>query len=216
MTDPADYTARIRAKGLDTTGVTEQLATEMYRNKGRHYMAIVEVKVDETHEKADGTRKVDLILTQVEPATAPDLAEHLRELTRTLHFNRGIEGGQPTLDDDIAPKVSDILAAGAIHRPHPFLPDDVAKDQPICDLCGGIEASAVHMTQDFLPDGDDGEDDGEDEPASDTCPTPACVLNEGHDGDHYIQAGDEPTVGEVTAARERALISVPDPFTPTA
>jgi hypothetical protein len=154
VTDPSDYTAKIRAKGLDATGVTDQLAGEMYRNKGRHYMAIVEVKVDETHEKADGTRKVDLVLTQVEPATNIDLEEHLRELTRVGYFNRQKSDGQMAIDDSLGSErtVADVVASGRSLRPHPFLPDDVAKDNPICDVCGGIEASAVHSAQEVLDD----------------------------------------------------------------
>lgn len=168
MTDPSDYSAKIRAKGLDATGVTEQLAAEMYRNKGRHYMAIVELRVDETHEKADGARKVDLILTQVEPATSTDLEEHLRELTRVGYLNRQQADGQLAIDTSLGQErtVADVLSSGQSFRPHPFLPDDAAKDTPICDVCGGIEASAVHSTQDILdtPDQDTTEIAEEDEP----------------------------------------------------
>lgn len=168
MTDPSDYTAKIRTKGLDATGVTEQLAGEMYRNKGRHYMAIVEVKVDETHEKADGTRKVDLILTQVEPATNGDFEEHLRELTRVGYLNRQRTDGQMAIDESLGAErtVADVVASGRSHRPHPFLPDDAAKDTPICDVCGGIEASAVHSTQDILDDPED-HDQGDSQTTSD-------------------------------------------------
>jgi len=95
----SDTHAKIRAKGLDATGVTEDLADQMYRSKGAHYMAIVEIRVDETHENAEGKRKVDLILTQVEPSTSPTLDDHLRELTRTLYYNRQTAAGaQPVLE----------------------------------------------------------------------------------------------------------------------
>jgi hypothetical protein len=53
----SDTTAKIRAKGLDATGVTETIASQMYTRKGSHYMAIVEIKVDETpgeHEYEPG------------------------------------------------------------------------------------------------------------------------------------------------------------------
>ena len=157
MTDPSDYTAKIRAKGLDATGVTEQLAGEMYRNKGRHYLGIVEMKVDETHEKADGTRKVDLILTQVEPATDSALEEHLRELTRVGYLNRQKADGQMAIDDSLGSErtVADVLASGGKFKPHPFIVVDASAENPICDVCGGIGASAVHSTQDTLGEGDD-------------------------------------------------------------
>lgn len=161
-----DTTAKIRAKGLDATGVTEEIANQMYTRKGAHYMAIVEFKVEERHEKADGTKKVDLVLTQVEPAIDETLEDHLRELTRTLHFNRAIDADQPTLDggDGINPKVGDVIKAGHQHRPHPFLPVDASDDNGICDVCGLINVAGVHSTQGFLPDGDEDEEENEGDP----------------------------------------------------
>lgn len=165
MTDPSDYTAKIRAKGLDATGVTEQLAAEMYRNKGRHYMAICEVKVDETHEKADGNRKVDLILTLVEPATDSALEEHLRELTRVGYLNRQQADGQLAIDQSLGQErtVADVLSSGGKFKPHPFIVVDASVDNPICDVCGGIEASAVHSRQDVLDEPDPEDDEQDDE-----------------------------------------------------
>lgn len=164
-----DTTAKIRAKGLDATGVTEDIATDMYTHKGRHYMAIVELKVEERHEKADGTKKVDLVLTQVEPAMDDDLAEHLRELTRTLYYNRGLDGHTGSTTEGQERTTADVLASGQGHRPHPFLPVDAADEHPICDVCGKAEAAAVHSTQDVLPDDEEEPDDegGEQDPAED-------------------------------------------------
>lgn len=160
-----DTTAKIRAKGLDTTGVTEDIANQMYAHKGKHYMAVVEFKVDATHETAEGKRAVDLILTQVEPAASEDMDEHLRELVRTCYYNRGT-GDQPSLPTGSdEPTVDKVLAAGAKHRPHPFTPVDATLDFPICDVCGSLEAAAVHSTQDTL---DDDEDDLEDDDVDDT------------------------------------------------
>ncbi|WP_224279093.1 hypothetical protein [Nocardioides lacusdianchii] len=213
MTDPADYTAKIRAKGLDATGVTEQLAGEMFRNKGRHYMAIVEVKVDETHEKADGARKVDLVLTLVEPATDSALEEHLRELTRVGYLNRQQSDGQLAIDTSLGTErtVADVLASGQRYRPHPFLPDDAAKDTPICDLCGSIEASAVHSTQDVLdePEGDDGSDPTHDEVDSEGNP----VDPEDEDVDRAKDPEGWEEDPDLVDARNRHLSTVPDPFT---
>lgn len=203
MTDPSDYTAKIRAKGLDATGVTDQLAGEMYRNKGRHYMVIAEVKVDETHEKADGTRKVDLVLTQVEPATNTDLEEHLRELTRVGYFNRQKSDGQMAIDDSLGSErtVADVMASGKSLRPHPFLPDDVAKDTPICDVCGGIEASAVHSTQEVLDDPEPEEEPDVEEEDPDAEP-------DAHDGP--AEPIGEPW--EYDAPEGQPATTIPDPF----
>lgn len=182
-----DTTARIRAKGLDALGVTEDIANQLYARKGAHQMFIGEYRVDETHERADGTKKVDLVLTQVEPATDEQLAEHLRELTRVGYMNRQQANGQLAIDQslDDEPTVEQVMAAGQQHRPHPFLPVDATQDNPICDVCGRLETAPVHSAQEVLDDPDaeeDPEDDGdqdddavdededEDEPVEDPWP----------------------------------------------
>ena len=148
-----DTHAKIRAKGLDATGVTEQIADQMYRSKGARYMAIVEIKVDETHENAEGKRKVDLILEQVEPATDTTLDEHLRNLTRTLHYNRQVAiGEEPTLDsmDAVEPTVEAVIAANPSVLPHPFMTGMLGitdtEAGPVCDVagCGKVEADRIH------------------------------------------------------------------------
>jgi len=156
-----DTTAKIRAKGLDTTGVTEEIASQLFTQVGRHYMAIVEFKVEEPHgPNGEGKRRVDLVLTQVEPAVDDSLAEHLRELTRTLYYNRNLDGhtGTTLTTGSDEPTVEAVLAAGAKHRPHPFVSGGVGDTdgpnpgKPICDVCGLLEAAAVHSAQDTLPD----------------------------------------------------------------
>lgn len=208
MTEPADYTAKIRAKGLDATGITEQLAAEMFRNKGRHYMAIVEVKVDETHEKADGARKVDLVLTQVEPAGDSALEEHLRELTRVGYLNRQQSDGQLAIDQSLGAErtVADVMASGQRYRPHPFLPVDASEDNPICDVCGSIEATAVHSEQQILDDADD-EAEQRDEPEHDLSPADRAALEQDEDPD-VDALTDEPAEDEVQAVETSA-----DPYT---
>jgi hypothetical protein len=147
-----DTTAKIRAKGLDSTGVTEDIASTLYANKGKRVMAIVELHAVERHEKADGTRRVDLVLEQVEPAVDDTLSEHLRELTRTLYQNRAQADGQQALDDTLIPDLKDAIAAGEQHRPHPFLPTDAAADNPTCEVCGLAEIAAMHADRATLPD----------------------------------------------------------------
>ncbi len=108
-----DTTAKIRAKGLDATGITEELAEKMYAHKGKRYMGIVELQVDEIHEKTDGKRRVDLILTLVEPATDARLEDHLRELTRVCYFNRQTDTPLPLSDaDGPDPKIEDVIRNG--------------------------------------------------------------------------------------------------------
>ena len=161
----SDTTAKIRSKGLDTTGITEDVATEMFARVGSHYMAIVDLQVVDRHgPDVKGKRGVELVIDTIEPALDDQLAEHLRELNRTLYYNRGLQGHTGTTTDGQERTVEDVLSSGAKHRPHPFLPVDAADEHPICDVCGNLEAAPVHSTQDTLPDGDLDEDDdaGED------------------------------------------------------
>lgn len=143
-----DTTAKIRAKGLDSTGVTEEIANNLYANKGKRIVAIVELHAVERHEKADGTRRVDLVLEQVEPAVDDAAAEYLRELTRAMYVNRQQAQGQLAIDGtlDNEPTVEGVLAAGGPHRLHPFLPDDASSEIPICDVCGKVETASIHHT----------------------------------------------------------------------
>lgn len=114
-----DYTAKIRAKGLDATGVTEELAQQMYNTLGKSTLAIVELKHSRQIHDADGDRAVELVLTLVEPSTNPDLDAHLRELTRTMHQNRVLQSRDDQLQietgEDLEPKVEDVIRAGQHH-----------------------------------------------------------------------------------------------------
>lgn len=114
-----DTTAKIRAKGLDGTGVTEEIASTLYANKGKHVMAIVELKAVERHEKADGTRRVDLAVEMVEPANSDELADHLRNLASVAYQNRAITDTQQALDDSLTPDLKDAVAAGQ-QQANPF------------------------------------------------------------------------------------------------
>lgn len=167
-----DYTAQIKAKGLDATGVTEDIARQLYSRLGSHMMFIVEARVDGRIENNDGVHKVQLYLTQVEPCTDSTLEDHLRELTKTLAYNRKLTqddvDGQPTLDggDDIEPKVADVLAAGRRFEPHPYLSSQLAVDDteqgPVCDVCGLVEAERVHHMPAVNPFGVDRDDEDQD------------------------------------------------------
>lgn len=114
-----DTNVKIRAKGCASTGVTDDLATQMYANKGSRYMAIIELKVEETHEKADGDRKVDLIITELEPVVDGKLNgtldEHVRTIQAALYRNRKlVEDGQtlPFDSQGDEPTVEGVIAAG--------------------------------------------------------------------------------------------------------
>jgi hypothetical protein len=221
-----DTTAKIRSKGLDGTGFTEDLAAELFHRIGHHVKAIVELQVVDKHgPNLKGQRGIELVITQLEVANDSNLEEHLRELTLTLHYNRGLDGHVGTTTEGQERTVADVMASGQQYRPHPFLPDDAAKDTPICDVCGGIEASAVHSRQDVLdePDAQDGSDSSYDEVDSEGNPVDPEPLDEPdddeYDGPHAYDAGPDdvcqcglPFEHDVHATTH-PLTAVPDPFT---
>lgn len=112
MTD----SAKIRAKGLNATGVTEDIITKLADAEGGHMVAVVELKVDEVHKKVDGDRRVDLVITQCEPAPDQQTIDHLRNLQRSFYYERKLhsEDEQLTIEtrDDLEPTVEQVLAAG--------------------------------------------------------------------------------------------------------
>jgi hypothetical protein len=145
MTDKADYTGTIRAKGLKDTGITEAMLGRHHRSKSGRLMIVASVHVAGTSDNVDeGTGSVAYVIDDLE--VAPQLAEeHLRELVRSFHYERKLEEEGPGLDDDgLTPKIGDAVAAGTHHEPHPFLPTDAADDTADCEVCGLGETAAAH------------------------------------------------------------------------
>lgn len=99
MSDPLDYTARIKAKGLDSTGVTEDHAKRMSNNLGGHTLLIIEVKHDRLIVNDDGTRQVQLGILTCEPVPA-EQEEAVRGFQRALYRQRPDIAGQAVLRGD--------------------------------------------------------------------------------------------------------------------
>lgn len=159
-----DTHGNIQSKGLDGTGITEEIIGDHFNRVGAHMMAIVDLQVvDKAGPNLKGKRKVTYVIDGIEPATDEDLAEHLRELQRTVYLNRQHSGAQRAIGEELddEPTVEGVVAAGAAHRPHPFLPVDASQDNPLCDVCGLVEATPRHSVQDQLPDADDELDENE-------------------------------------------------------
>lgn len=144
-------TAKIAAKGTSGTGITEDLAQTLHNQLGRKVIAIVEMVAETRSEKRNGDEAVVLSILTVEPAPTSTTEDHLRELARSFYYERQLADGQLKLDgsDDIEPKVADVLAAGAAHKPHPYLTSQLAVDDsengPVCDICGQVETAGVHQ-----------------------------------------------------------------------
>lgn len=168
MSTKKDHLVKIRAKSdLAGTGVDEALARQMCNRKGKSYMAVVEVKVDELHDKASGQLGADLVITQFWPAAdtlkgGADLDAHLRNLTRTMHQNHALNSEDEQLQietpGDLEPKVSDVLAAGKALEPHEFVATKEG-DVTICDVCGEDEDDARHSADVVGPDDEAGQDE---------------------------------------------------------
>ena len=141
-------TASIATKGTKDTGITETLASKLHDNLGKKLLCVVELVAETRTEKRNGDEKVVLSILTIEPAPNNDTEDHLRELARSFHYERRveIEGGQAHIPGtEIEPKVTEVLAAGAKHRPHPYLASTLSTDDnAVCDVCGTIETMPVH------------------------------------------------------------------------
>lgn len=207
MTAKRDYAASITTTGLDGTGLTDEITRKLYSRRGSKYMAIVELVVDVTSDKRDGTHKVQLAIAGLEVVVdSPDMDEHLRGIQRTLHQNRGIHEGQLAIEDSLEPTVKDHIERGAMHRPHPFLPVDAADDNPICDVCGGLETAPVHNDDSDTWDTDDEDADDEDADDEHEGPGPTGELDDDQDDDQDDE--DEATDPGPTIPTQRT-----NPFT---
>lgn len=170
-----DTTARVRAKGLDATGVTEALAERLWGRAhggqpGEYLVALVELQAVEPHgPSVDGKKRIDLVLTIVEPAMDKATEDTVRELMRAMVSQRRIEEGEIPLDGTTLDL--ETARTGAIAR--------IERDE---------DGRPVGV---WNGDPDDG-------PSQVTpCPSPGCVLPEEHDGEHSVvfdKAGDPATV----------------------
>jgi hypothetical protein len=203
-----DTTAKIRSKGLEGTGFTEDLAASLFTRVGHSLKAIIELQVVDKHgPNLKGQRGIELVITQIEVASDSILEEHLREITYALYTNRDLQGHTGTTTAGQERTVADVISSGAQHRPHPFLPVDAAEDNPICDVCGTVEATAVHSTQDVL-DGPDGDEPAGDDPDVDEL-TDEPSEDEVTDADpyDYVHAKGGSLPGEETICALHATVS---------
>lgn len=102
-----DYTGNIRSKKCGTTGFTEDVLSQAYKRKGNTMLMIAEVKIEETREKSDGSRKVEFIIETAERAI-----DAVRRVQRALYVNRQQDQQLPLAPGDTSePTVPETLAA---------------------------------------------------------------------------------------------------------
>lgn len=161
-----DTTGRIRAKALDTTGMTEAMLDKDWSGgAGRTRMAVVELRTVEPHgPNLDGKKRIDYVIESIEPVP-PAHEDRVREFQRGLFLARPEVEGQAVLSGT-AGESSDALDAAA----------------------AGLDA-AVERDDDGKVVGIwDGSTDGP--LAGGGCDYPTCDLDAEHDGDHHDPAAD--------------------------
>jgi hypothetical protein len=163
-----DTTGRIRAKALDTTGMTEAMLDKDWSSgAGRTRMAVVELRTVEPHgPNLDGKKRIDYVIESIEPVPAAH-EDRVREFQRGLFLARPEVEGQAVLSGT-AGESSDALETAAAGLDAAVERDDDGQVTGIWD--GDPEAPLTG-------------------PSADRCDFPGCFLPAEHDGDH------EPTEG---------------------
>jgi hypothetical protein len=151
MTDQLDYTASIKSKRLKNTGMTEDVIRQLHGRPGARVMAVVELCVDDAHNKHDAPNHVDFSIEQVVPFLKDNEEAFLRQMTASSKRERDLSSpdGQLTIEtpEDLEPSVEDVIAAQRAHaaeEPHEFVPDDEHPEN--CFTCGAAKSEDVHTT----------------------------------------------------------------------
>lgn len=158
-----DTTGRIRAKALDTTGMTEaMLEKDWAGGAGRTRMAVVELRSVEPHgPNLDGKKRIDYVIESIEPVPAVH-EDRVREFQRGLFLSRPEVEGQAVLAGT-AGESSDAL------------------DQAAAGLDAAIERDDDGNVVSIW----DGSTDGPlKDPEAARCDFPGCFKPAEHDGDH--------------------------------
>lgn len=179
MTQSMDYTGTVKTKRCKNTGMTEEIIRKLHGQPGARVMAIVELCVDDAHNKHDAPNHVDFTIEQLVPFVSGRDEAHLRSLTASAHQHRVLNSDDAQLaidtQEDLEPSVDKIIAAReaseAADKPHAFI-DDGAGD---CDICDGPKANPIHAEVEDVPDDADDADDPADDPAEDPAEDPVPV-----------------------------------------
>jgi hypothetical protein len=175
MAEPMEYRARLKAKGLDGTGVTREHAKRMSRALGNHTILLIDAKHARLVTDDDGSHQVQLEAISVEPVPA-EHEEAVRRVMRAIYLTRPDVAGQSVLQgtSDGETPADAISALGAI----------VETD----------DAGEVTGVWDGDPDEPITAEDDEPEAALDPlsgCAFPNCARVDGHDGDHETFGGQK-------------------------
>lgn len=178
-----DTTGRIRAKALDTTGLTEgMLEKDWAGGAGRTRMAIVELRSVEPHgPNLDGKKRIDYVIESIEPVPER-YDETMRAFQRGLFSQRPDQEGQATLKGTSEVEAEQLEGAAqalgaAVERDDDGAPVGIWDGDPDTPITTGPEGGAEVKVPAKKPGS----------PftvVTDTCPAPGCELPAEHDGDH--------------------------------
>ncbi|CAI9417249.1 hypothetical protein [Nocardioides sp. T2.26MG-1] len=206
-------TAKINAATGSGSGIAPDLARTLHDQLGKTITAVVSLRSESRGEKLNGDETVSLAITDL--VVIPDdqgAAEHVREIAHVVTYNRKLAENGPTLPldgDSPEPKVEDVLAAGARHRPHGYIASTLSTDDDaICDICGLLQTAPIHSTQGTLPDPFTiPDDDGDDPTHGGDGPDPDDSAYEPHD---FIDDGNG-TCLECDQPETSAIHTEPEP-----
>lgn len=110
--------AKILSKGCDKTGITTELAQQLYAGGRTSILAIVELEVVQDHtNRVSGKNAVDLAITTIEPVVSNSTVieeraqDDIRRVAKALFVNRKMGDGEQLTFDDNEPVLADVLAA---------------------------------------------------------------------------------------------------------
>lgn len=173
MTEKRKWNAKIKGKGTDTTGYTEDHARAAAAALGSHTLAIVDLRAHNKITDEDGNETVQLAIDALEPVPE-SMAESVRELMQSLYRQRPEVLGQETLKGT-APGPSPEAALSLVQN--------AAEDDGTWD--GDPDSPA---------DPHDDQGNRITPPDAESCDYPGCFLPSEHDGDHRdtAETGEDP------------------------
>lgn len=174
MTQSMDYTATVKTKRCKNTGMTEEIIRRLHGQPGARVMAVIELCVDDAHNKHDAPNHVDFTIEQLVPFPDDRGDQHLRQLTKSAHQERILHSDDEQLaidtQDDLEPSVEDVIEAQRAHQanqPHVF---DPAEDGDDCVVCREDFDHQLHVT---VPEpAVEPDEEPADDPAADQEPVP--------------------------------------------
>lgn len=155
-------TAQIAGKGCSGTGINEDLAKRLHDNLGKTIVVVAEISSETRSENRKGDEKVGLVINTLEVAPDGLAAEHVRNLSSALHYERKLAEGTndqqlPLPGDGPEPKVADVLAAGKAHEPHDYLESGEGEPGTVCDTCSQSSLASIHNVHDPADPDQDGD-----------------------------------------------------------